>query len=527
MSHLSSEAIRKELLRRKNSFGDKISKTGRSKDVCLIEIKWFKVLMYFLSKKGIEKPPEIPNNLLFNGSALRKDIQYKVDFDISDEETFDFMLSVFGGGPKITKKFSVHPCTLSPCVILEPLQLSIRTENKGIFQKTVSPDWLFSDLKPHVCRAVRVNVSDVVFADNMREKINETMRIGDYIKEHGPTVRLTKHQRSTHSALLATLPHTFVSKQSSVPSVQSKSLSSTLPQHRLFPFPNGLVNLGNTCFFNASIQCLARLKPLYQYVLSDEYLLSINRTNTKGSNGEIAIQFRNLLENMSRPSSIVNPRALRNAFNKKYPAFANFLQHDAHEALNALLDTLHEDLQYNGESFISKIFYGKVKSTITCSVCHKQTSNLETFMILSLPLSDNSIEECIKTLTRPETLDSKNMWHCDNCQVNVNASRVSNIEQLPQILILQLNRFHNLSKKDDKYIKYDQTLDLSSFIGFAPPLKLVAVIYHYGEIDNGHYTASVLDQEQNKWYLFNDMSANQIRPTEVISQHAYILFYQE
>ena len=526
MSQLSSEAIRKELLRRKGSFGDKISKNGRSKDVCLIEINWFKVLMYFLSKSGVEKPPPIPNESLFIGTFLRKDIQYKVDFDISDEETFDFMLNVFGGGPKIIKKLSVHPCTLLPCVILEPLQLSIRTENKGVFQKTVSPDWLFSDLKPHVCRAVRVDMKDVVFADNMREKINETMRIGDYIKEHGSTVRLTKHQRTTHSSLLATLPHTFAGPNS-VSNVQSKSLSSTLPQHKLFPFPNGLINLGNTCFFNASIQCLARLKPLYQYVLSDEYLLSINKNNPKGSNGEIAIQFRNLLENMTKPSSAVNPRALRNAFNKKFPAFANFLQHDAHEALNALLDTLHEDLQENGESFISKIFYGKIKSTLTCSVCHKQTATMETFMILSLPLSDNSILECIKTITRPETLDSKNLWFCDNCQANVNASRVSNIEQLPQILILQLNRFHNLSNKDDKYIKYDQTLDLSSFIPFAPPLKLVAVIYHFGEIDNGHYTAAVLDQEQNKWYLFNDMIAKQIRPTEVISPHAYILFYQE
>ena len=90
MSQLSSEAIRKELLRRKGSFGDKISKNGRSKDVCLIEINWFKVLMYFLSKSGVEKPPPIPNQTLFIGTFLRKDIQYKVDFDISDEETFDF-----------------------------------------------------------------------------------------------------------------------------------------------------------------------------------------------------------------------------------------------------------------------------------------------------------------------------------------------------------------------------------------------------------------------------------------------------
>ena len=117
-----------------------------------------------------------------------------------------------------------------------------------------------------------------------------------------------------------------------------------MPQVKLAPFPNGLVNLGNTCFFNVSIQCLARLTPLYQYVLSDEFLNSINPQNPNGSQGEIAVQFRHIVESMTKPTSVINPRALRTAFTKKFTKFANFNQHDAEEALNALLDTVADTL---------------------------------------------------------------------------------------------------------------------------------------------------------------------------------------
>lgn len=57
----------------------------------------------------------------------------------------------------------------------------------------------------------------------------------------------------------------------------------------------GLVNLGNTCYMNASLQCLLRLPELMQHFLSREYAEEIKVENAQGTKGAIVNAFYDLM----------------------------------------------------------------------------------------------------------------------------------------------------------------------------------------------------------------------------------------
>ena len=55
---------------------------------------------------------------------------------------------------------------------------------------------------------------------------------------------------------------------------------------------------------------------------------------------------------------------------------------------------------------------------------------------------------------------------------------------------------------------------------------LYAVVNHRGELQGGHYTAYVLDN-QKQWLLFDDETVSVVYNKEsIVSTNAYVLFYK-
>jgi ubiquitin C-terminal hydrolase len=209
-------------------------------------------------------------------------------------------------------------------------------------------------------------------------------------------------------------------------------------------YATGLGNLGNTCFMNSTLQCLAHTDPLRKYFLSGEYEKELNKHNTLGTGGELASQFASLLAEMwgvqlkrrnvlgnagstySSPDSAVYPRNFKHTLGKHAEQFVGYDQHDSQELATYLLDALHEDTNRvtqkpyiekpeQGEDETDEIaaekawnlhlqredsrvldsFMGQVKSRVQCceATCSRVSTTFDPFMFLSVPVPGSTDRE--------------------------------------------------------------------------------------------------------------------------------------
>jgi len=106
----------------------------------------------------------------------------------------------------------------------------------------------------------------------------------------------------------------------------------------------GMNNLGNTCFLNSTIQCLANTPLMKEYFLSSQYLKDINDRGTN-CKGRLAEEFGSVVQELwAGKTAALTARNLKRTIDQFAPHFAGYEQHDAQELLAFFLDGLHEDL---------------------------------------------------------------------------------------------------------------------------------------------------------------------------------------
>ncbi|XP_012681631.1 ubiquitin carboxyl-terminal hydrolase 11 [Clupea harengus] len=148
------------------------------------------------------------------------------------------------------------------------------------------------------------------------------------------------------------------------------------------------------------------------------------------------------------------------------------------------------------------------------------------------------LQECIELFTTVETLEEENPWYCPVCKKHQLATKKLDLWSLPEVLIIHLKRFSYTKysrEKLDTIVDFPlRELDFSGYLlrktgaNGEPPIRydLMAVSNHYGGLRDGHYTSYARNKDNGQWYYFDDSKVTYAREDQIVTNAAYVLFYQ-
>jgi hypothetical protein len=145
--------------------------------------------------------------------------------------------------------------------------------------------------------------------------------------------------------------------------------------------------------------------------------------------------------------------------------------------------------------------------------------------------SSCSFADCMSLFTAPETLRDTEQVRCSDCKKHEDATRSLELFSLPRILVIHLKRLLPHEKLFTLVNAPMRGFDPSKFMSHSSTQKkelydLYAVINHLGMNNAGHYTISCLNHADKTWYYYNDSKVSAIAAEDVITNDAYMFFYQ-
>lgn len=252
----------------------------------------------------------------------------------------------------------------------------------------------------------------------------------------------------------------------------------------------GLVNIGNTCYMNSILQCLAATDNFVHKILS--------QTAPKDN---ILYIIKKIFIKIMKSSQPVIPNKLLQKVNLTG-------QQDCHEFLIKLFCLI----EIENDSLINDVFGMELIITIECQKCNNKIIKNEKTNFIILPIQ-NTIDECFAAY-----IENSVTYTCDKCKNSTHKSCIK-FNSYPDKLIIVLSRSQLHSKNNTNISTESICIDGNIY-------DLYAFVNHYGSKNSGHYIA-VVEEYDRIWSLYNDEHVSELDTSEIDPGKAYILFYEK
>ncbi|XP_070785922.1 ubiquitin carboxyl-terminal hydrolase 47-like [Enoplosus armatus] len=272
---------------------------------------------------------------------------------------------------------------------------------------------------------------------------------------------------------------------------------------------HGLYNQGATCYLNSVLQVLFTTTEIHDRL----------HPKSQVTNQELRNIFEKLEQRTCGTENLTRSLDIKNVNE----------QRDAAECLELILRKISPRA--------SEVFLGELRYTTKCSKGHSINEETNPFWTLPLSLKDAHdttlcVQRGLESIFQTKSFRGDNMVYCNECKKKTEATSGCEMVKSPQILTLLLKRFDfdydTMSHvKSNCYVDVPHALQIKN-----KTYKLYGMVNHMGSLRGGHYTATVLSNEDQTWYEFDDAHVKKVKEQPFAksgtynSSTAYLLVYR-
>lgn len=305
----------------------------------------------------------------------------------------------------------------------------------------------------------------------------------------------------------------------------------------------GLINLGNTCYLNASIQILRSIPEWAAFCTELDLARDCQAPNSKEA--QMLKSYSDLTRAMwaqakpmtCRPALFLKDlrAAVRDTI---YEQFGRPIPNDGHEFMQYMLDQFHEALKTAGPiaaedatdavrawcdiwrrdySPLVNMVFGLDRVRCICQSCGHTSTRFETFNMLKVNIGTNgeSFSDMLRAEREPTEIED---YACDKCApVRRPARIVRDFWRLPRNLMVVFRRFNEDRTKIQRAAPNCCGVEFKDFFAAETPdesagwaYEPIATLDHLGSHMGGHYNAQTYNCVAKKWYFYDDTEAREV-----------------